>query len=81
MLATFLLSFVKAFQTMNFIKRHRLSAVITSWGISTLEISTVTFTVMGGWAMIIPAGIGGSVGVLVAMTFHDRVFKPSATKP
>ena len=71
---TFSLAFVKAFQSRNIVLGHYKAAYITSWGVSTLEVTSVGLVIIGGWWIILSAGFGGSLGTIVAMTTHERFF-------
>ncbi|MNE08376.1 hypothetical protein D3C87_1106340 [compost metagenome] len=74
-LTTFSLAFVKAFQSRNIVLGHYRAAFVTSWGVSTLEVTSVGLVVLGGWWIILSSGIGGSIGTLVAMHTHERFFR------
>ncbi len=74
-LTTFSLSFVKTLQTRNIVLGHYWAAFITSWCITTLEVASIGFVVIGGWWVILSAGFGGSVGIVLAMRIHERLFK------
>lgn len=73
-LTVFLVSFVKTFQQRNIIYGHIKSAFFTSWVVTGLEVASISFVVIGGWTVIFSAGIGGSIGVVVAMKMHSRLY-------
>lgn len=74
-LTTFSLAFVKAFQSKNIVGGHYKAAFTTSWLVTSCEVAAVSFVVHLGWTALFSAGIGGAFGTIVAMTFHDRLFK------
>jgi hypothetical protein len=79
-LTTFSLAFLKAFQSRNIVAGHYWAAWITSWLVTSGEVASVSFIVMGGWVILLTAGIGGSFGCIAAMAAHERLFKSKATK-
>lgn len=72
---TFSAGFVKTFQQRNIIFMHKKAAWFTSWVVSTLEITGVGMVLFMGWWVILSAGLGGSFGVILAMTYHEKLFK------
>lgn len=78
-LTTFLLAFAKAFQSRNIVLGHYKSAYGMSWVVTTLEVASVSFVVIGGWWVVFSAGFGGSLGVIAAMRCHEQIF--AKTKP
>jgi hypothetical protein len=73
-LTTFALAFAKAFQSRNIVLGHYWSAYVTSWGVTTLEVTNVSLIVVGGWWLILSAGFGGSLGCVAAMAMHEKYF-------
>ena len=73
-ITTFLLAFAKAFQSRNIVLGHYKSAYGMSWVVTTLEVASVSFVVIGGWWVILSAGFGGSIGVIAAMRAHEKIF-------
>lgn len=73
-LTTFALAFAKAFQSRNIVLGHYWAAYVTSWGVTTLEVTNISLVVVGGWWLIISAGFGGSLGCVVAMVMHEKYF-------
>lgn len=74
-LTTFSAAFVKTFQQRNIVQGHVKTAFFTSWVITGLEIATIGFVVSEGWYILFSAGLGGAVGVVIAMQMHSRIFK------
>ncbi|BDR24862.1 holin [Pseudomonas phage vB_Pae10145-KEN51] len=72
---SFIYAFVKTFQQRNIFHGYKKAAFFTSWGISTLELTTIGLFVIVGLPAIISSGLGGSIGVVLAMTFHDKIFR------
>lgn len=72
---SFAAAFIKTFQQRNIIQGHELAAWLTSWGITAMEVTSVSMVVVGGWWVILPAGFGGSTGVILAMRSHSKLFK------
>ena len=77
---SFIYAFAKTFQQRNIFHGYKRAAFITSWGISTLELTTIGLFVIVGLPAILSSGLGGSVGVVLAMTFHDRIFAKKQDK-
>jgi pantothenate kinase len=73
-LTTFALAFAKAFQSRNIVLGHYWAAYVTSWGVTTLEVTNISLIVVGGWWLIFSAGFGGSLGCVVAMAMHEKYF-------
>lgn len=72
--ASFGLAFLKSFQSKNIIGDQKQLAFMTSIAITTCEVATITFVIKGGWIIIFTSGLGGAVGVVLAMVLHDRIF-------
>lgn len=68
-------AFVKTFQQRNIVNGHVKTAFCTSWVITGMEIATIGFVVSEGWYILLPAGLGGAIGVVLAMKLHTRIFK------
>lgn len=79
--AAFSLAFAKAFQSRNIVLGHTRTAFATSWAVSTLEVLSVGFIIAGGWWVILSAGIGGSIGTVLAMKLHSRLFRVKPPEP
>lgn len=73
-LATFLLAFAKTFQTKNIVAGHTKSAYFMSWTVTALEVTNVTLIVAGGWWALLSTGFGGSLGVVLSMKLHGRIY-------
>lgn len=72
---TFAAAFVKTFQQRNIVFGYKKAAWWTSWVVSTMEITAVGLIVITGWWVILSAGLGGSFGVVLAMNYHEKIFK------
>lgn len=77
-LAMFGVVFLKGFQQKNVIGGHRKSAFLTSYAIAFFEVAIVMLIVKGGWAITLSSGTGGGLGIVCAMTFHDKIFNKKA---
>lgn len=75
-LATFSLAFAKTFQMKNIVAGHVKSAFFMSWAVTGLGVADVSFIVMGGWWALVSTGIGGSIGVVISMKMHSKIYKP-----
>lgn len=74
-LTSFLSCFLKGFQHKNVIGGHTKSVFVTSWAMAAFDVVSVTLIIKGGWPIAISAGLGASLGMVLAMKIHDRVFK------
>lgn len=63
---------MRVLQTKNVTGQHYKLAVVTSWGLSVLYAANVFLLVDHGWWMVIPTGMGSSLGGVLAMYFHDK---------
>lgn len=75
-LATFTLAFAKTFQMKNIVAGHVKSAFFMSWLVTGLGVADVSFIVMAGWWALLSTGIGGSIGVVISMKMHSKIYKP-----
>lgn len=66
---------LKCWQQLNVINRKRHLIPVVSMLIATSEIAVVTRIVIEGWAVVIPAGLGGGAGCLLAMYLFDKRYK------
>lgn len=73
--STFCAVFLKIFQQKNVIGGHRLSMVVTSYGIAAFEVVTITLIINVGWWAILASGTGGALACLFAVRLHDAIFK------
>lgn len=78
-LATFSLAFAKTFQMKNIVAGHVKSAFFMSWLVTGLGVADVSFIVMGGWWALLSTGIGGSIGVVISMKMHTKLYKTKQT--
>lgn len=71
---SFTACFLKGFQHKNVIGGHIRSVFFTSWMMAAFDVAAVTLIVKGGWPIAISAGFGASLGMVVAIKMHDRIF-------
>lgn len=69
--------FLKGFQIKNVQGNHLKSVAVTSYLIAAFEVITVTLIVKGGWWIILTAGTGGTLGMLISIKLHQRLFYES----
>lgn len=73
-LASFVFVFLKALQQLNVVHGNRWWVLPTSFAMATCEVAVVANMAKFGWGwIIIPVGLGGGLGCLVAMEFHRRI--------
>ena len=72
---SFVSCFLKGFQHKNVIGGHIKSVFFTSWMMAVFDVAAVTLIVKGGWAIAISSGLGASIGMVVAIKFHNRIFE------
>ena len=72
---SFVSCFLKGFQHKNVIEGHIKSVFFTSWMMAVFDVAAVTLIVKGGWAIAISSGLGASIGMVVAIKFHNRIFE------
>ena len=72
MLSTFVLVFLRAFQTQNVIHRHYYFAGVTSFLMAGAEVAVVLGVVSSGWAAVPWIGAGGALGVTTSMFLHKK---------
>ena len=73
--SAFVLVLTRAFQQLNVIHHLYLPAFFTSFVIAAGEIGVITSGVIHGWNAVPPIGLGGAIGVVSAMYFHNKIFK------
>ena len=68
--------FLKAMQQLNVTGGHYLPVIPVSFGMALCEAFTI-FTVAQGfhWQNVAAIGTGASVGCMVAMYLHNRIFR------
>lgn len=67
--------FLRGFQQKNLHGNHRALAFFTAYLIIAGEFITVTLVVKSHWWIILSAGTGAGLGMVAAMTFHDRIVR------
>lgn len=72
---SFTACFLKGFQHKNVIGGHIRSVYIVSWLMAAFDVAAVTLIVKGGWPIALSSGFGASLGMVVAIKMHDRIFK------
>lgn len=72
---SFVACFLKGFQHKNVIGGHIKSVFMTSWLMAAFDVAAVTLIVKGGWPIAISSGLGASVGMIVSIKLHDRIFR------
>jgi len=73
--ASFILVLTKAFQQLNVMHKLYIPAFFTSFIIACGEIGVIVSGIQYGWAAVPYIGLGGGIGVILAMYSHDKVFK------
>jgi hypothetical protein len=74
--STFAFIFLKSFQQLNVVHRKYWWIVPTSLLMAVCEVYVITVAATNGWGWIIlPVGLGGGAGALIATYFHNRMFK------
>lgn len=71
-ISSFSLVFLRAMQQQHVIGGHYLSASLTPFAIATAEVASVLLVVRTGWEAIPIVGLGGSIGVCLAMYIYRR---------
>lgn len=73
--SSFALVFLRAMQQQNVIGGHYLAAALTPFAIAGAEVASVIFVVRTGWDAIPAVGLGGAIGVCLAMWLYRRARK------
>ena len=71
---SFVSCFFKGFQHKNVIGNHVKLVFWTSYLMAAFDVIAVALIVKGGWPIALSAGFGASLGMAVAIKFHDRIF-------
>lgn len=71
---SFVSCFLKGFQHKNVIGGHIRSVFFTSWLMAAFDVAAVTLIIQGGWPIAISSGLGASLGMVVSIKLHDRIF-------
>lgn len=77
-LVSFVSCFLKGFQHKNVIGNHVKTVFLTSYAMAIFDVAAVTLIVKGGWPIAISSGLGASLGMVIAIKFHDRIFGKKA---
>lgn len=72
---SFIACFLKGFQHKNVIGGHIKTVFATSWLMAAFDVAAVTLIVQGGWPIAFSSGLGASIGMVVAIKSHDRIFE------
>lgn len=79
-LVSFVACFLKGFQHKNVIGGHLKAVFVTSWLMAAFDVAAVTLIVQGGWPIALSSGLGASIGMVVAITSHNRIFEKRPKK-
>lgn len=71
---------LKCWQQLNVMNRNLKMIPIVSVAMAAAEVLVVSRIVLDGTASIIPMGIGGSIGCLIAIKTFDKVYKNETNK-
>lgn len=74
-IVSFVACFLKGFQHKNVIGGHLKAVYFTSWLMAIFDVAAVYLIVKGGWPIAISSGFGASLGMVVAVVLHNRIFK------
>lgn len=71
--SSFSFVFLKAFQQLNVVRGQYLWVMPTSMAMAACEVYTVVAASQQGFGwVILPIGLGGGLGAMLAMYFHSR---------
>ncbi len=71
--ASFVFVLLKAFQQLNVVHDQTWWVMPTSFGMALCEVAVVANVASAGWGLIVmPIGLGGGLGCLLAMYLHRR---------
>ena len=74
--ATFVYVFLKAIQQLNVVRAKYIWIVPTSFAMAVCEVYTVVVAAERGWGLIVlPIGLGGGLGCVLAVWVHGRFIK------
>lgn len=71
-LVTFVAVALRSFQQINVLHRHYKLMPIGSLGMAATDVFIVTTIVHSGWAMVLPAAVGGSLGAISCTWFMHK---------
>ncbi len=74
-ISSFILVMTKAFQQKNVIHDLYVPAFFTSFIVAIGEIGVIVSGMQYGWSAVPYVGLGGGLGVVLAMSLHKKVFK------
>ena len=72
---TFIAVFLKGFQHKNVIGNHIKSVAVTAFFMSVFDVLAVALVIKGGIWITISSGIGAPLGMICAITFHNRIYE------
>lgn len=72
-IATFALVFLRGIQQQNVIHGQYLLAAVTPFALAVAEVASVVWVVEVGWPAVPWVGLGGALGVTLAMFLHRRL--------
>ncbi|WP_411706292.1 hypothetical protein [Edaphovirga cremea] len=79
-LVSFIAVFLKGFQHKN-VNANKLKLIVpTAYLMAAFDWIAITIVVKGDWWVAISAGTGASIGMLVAMLLHDKLFNQKEIK-
>lgn len=70
--SSFFLVFLRAMQQQNVAGGHYMAAAVTPFAIAAAEVASVLFVVRTGWGAVPIVGLGGALGVCLAMAVYRR---------
>ena len=74
-IVSFISCFLKGFQHKNVIGNHIKAVWFTSYLMALFDVVATLLVIKGGLPIALSAGFGASAGMVVAIKFHDRIFK------
>lgn len=73
--------FFKVLQQQNVIHGRKGLAATTSFVMSALDIAMIGLVVNNGWHLLLPAGCGGALGVVLSMYLHPYLLRLTDKEP
>jgi len=67
---------LKSWQQLNVVGRKKKLIPLVSLLMATSEVIVITRIVIDGWLVVIPAGLGGGAGCLIAIYLFDKNYEP-----
>lgn len=68
-------AFVKCFQSRNIAQGREVAAGFTSCAVTLTFAANLSFLVLAGLPALLTAMVGGSLGTVISIRFHKRLFK------